>query len=66
MMNLAFGYAFKMPPASHLHSIKIKFQMDNVLNHDVQVLSSVGSTSASNGYNVLPGTNYFVTFSTEF
>jgi hypothetical protein len=40
--------------------------VDNLLNHQVEVLSSVGATPASNGYNVLPTTNYFITVSTEF
>jgi iron complex outermembrane receptor protein len=66
LMDLAVGYALKMPRGSFIHSFKIKLQMDNVLNHDVQILSSTGATPASNGYNVLPGTNYFLTFSTEF
>jgi len=66
MMDAAVGYAYKMPKFTHVHSMKIKLQVDNVLNHDVQVLNSVGSTAAANTYNVLPGMNYFVTFSTEF
>jgi len=66
MMDLAVGYALKMPKETHLHSVKLKLQVDNALNHDALVLGSVGSTPASNGYNVLPGINYFVTLSTEF
>jgi iron complex outermembrane recepter protein len=66
MTDLAFGYAYKLPPGSFVHSIKIKFQLDNALNRRVQVLSSVGATPASNTYNVLPTTNYFLTLSTEF
>jgi iron complex outermembrane receptor protein len=66
MVDLAFGYAYKLPPGSFVHSIKIKLQLDNALNRKVQVLSSVGSTSASNTFNVLPTTNYFLTLSTEF
>ena len=66
MMDLAVGYAMKMPKETHLHSVKIKLQVDNVLNHDANVLGSVGATPAANGYNVLPGLNYFVTLSTEF
>jgi iron complex outermembrane recepter protein len=66
MMDFAWGYAYKMPPGSFVHSIKIKLQVDNLLNHDVQVLNSVGATVAGNTYNVLPGINYFLTLSTEF
>ena len=66
MADFACGYALKMPQGCYLHSIKIKLQLDNVLNRKVQVLSSVGSTSAANTYNVLPTTNYFLTLSTEF
>jgi len=64
--DLAVGYALKMPQGSLVHSIKIKLQLDNLLNRQVQVLSAVGATSASNAYNVLPTTNYFLTLSTEF
>jgi hypothetical protein len=66
MNDVAGGYAFRMPKGSFVHSIKVKLQVDNVLNHKVQVLSSVGSTPASNSYNVLPTTNYFLTLSAEF
>jgi iron complex outermembrane receptor protein len=66
MMDLACGYAFKTPPGSFLRSFKIKFQLDNAIDRKVQVLSSVGATAASNGYNVLPTVNYFLTLSTEF
>lgn len=66
MMDLACGYAFKLPPGSFVHSVKIKLQLDNLLNRKVQVLSAVGSTPASNAYNVLPTTSYFLTISTEF
>jgi iron complex outermembrane receptor protein len=66
IVDLALGYAYKMPPGSFVHSIKVKLQVDNLLNHQVQVLSSVGATPAANGYNVLPTTNYFITVSTEF
>ena len=64
--DLAVGYALKTPRWSHVHSVKVKLQVDNLLNHDALVLSSVGATPASNGYNVLPGMNYFLTVSTEF
>jgi iron complex outermembrane receptor protein len=64
MMDVAFGWAIKMPPASHLHSVKVKVQLDNILSRQVQVLSSVAASG--NGYNVLPTFNYFVTLSTEF
>jgi iron complex outermembrane recepter protein len=66
IVDLALGYACKLPPGCFVHSIKIKLQLDNALNHKVQVLSSVGTTPAANGYNVLPTTNYFLTVSTEF
>jgi hypothetical protein len=55
-----------MPPGSFVHSIKIKLQLDNLLNRKVQILSAVGATPAANAYNVLPTTNYFLTLSTEF
>jgi len=66
LMDVAGGYAFMLPKGSFVHSIKVKLQVDNLLNRKVQVLSSVGSTPASNAFNVLPTTNYFLTVSAEF
>jgi len=66
MADLAVGYALKMPQGSFVHSVKIKLQLDNLLNRKVQVLSAVGATPATNAFNVLPTTNYFLTLSTEF
>jgi iron complex outermembrane receptor protein len=66
MMDLAGGYAFKMPAGCLLHSVKIKLQLDNLLNRKVQILSGTGATPASNAYNVLPTMSYFLTVSTEF
>ncbi|HEY5226983.1 MAG TPA: TonB-dependent receptor, partial [Opitutaceae bacterium] len=65
-MDIAVGYALKLPPSTHLHSVKLKLQLDNALDRQVEVLSSVGATPAANGYNVLPTVNYFLTLSTEF
>jgi len=64
MMDVAFGWAIRMPPATHLHSVKVKVQLDNLLSRQVQVLNSV--TASGNTFNVLPTFNYFVTLSTEF
>jgi outer membrane receptor protein involved in Fe transport len=64
MLDLSGGYALKMPQGSPIHSLKIKLQVDNALNRKVQDLSSV--KASGNAYNVLPTTNYFITFSTEF
>jgi iron complex outermembrane receptor protein len=66
MLDLAIGYAVKAPPGSFFRSFKVKLQVDNMLDHKVQVLSSTGAAPAANTYNVLPGTNYFLTLSTEF
>jgi len=66
MTDIAVGYAYKMPRWTHVHSVKIKLQLDNVLDKQVLILSSVGATPAANTYNVLPTTNYFITLSTEF
>jgi len=66
MMDLAVGYALKMPRGSFVHSVKIKLQFDNALNRKIQVLSSVGATPAANAFNVLPTDSYFLTISTEF
>lgn len=65
-MDLAGGYGWRLPPGWFAHTLKIKLQVDNALNRKVQALNSVGATSAANTFNVLPGLNYFVTFSAEF
>jgi iron complex outermembrane receptor protein len=66
MMDVACGYALRLPQGSFVHSVKIKLQVDNVLNRKVQVLSAVGATPAADAFNVLPTTNFFLTLSTEF
>jgi hypothetical protein len=70
LVDAAVGYALKMPRVTHIHSLKIKLQVDNVLNRKVQVLSAVAAQTASitsgNSYNVLPTRNWFLTFSAEF
>ncbi len=64
LVDFAIGYGFKLPQGSFIHSLKLKLQVDNVLNREVQVLSSVAA--AGNGYYVLPTRNWFLTLSTEF
>lgn len=66
MTDFAVGYAYKTPRWTHLHSVKLKLQLDNVLDRKVLLLSSVSANPAGNGYNVLPTRNYFITLSTEF
>ena len=70
LVDAAIGYAYKMPHASHIHSLKFKLEVDNVLDRKVQVLSAVAAQTASitsgNSYNVLPTRNWFLTVSTEF
>jgi iron complex outermembrane receptor protein len=66
LLDVAVGYALKLPPETHLHSVKLKLQLDNAFNRDVQVLNSVGATPAANTFNELPTVNYFLTLSTEF
>ena len=65
-MNVAVGYAYKLPKGSFLHSVKIKLEVDNILDREVQVLSSVGATAAADTFNVLPDRSYFLTLSSEF
>jgi len=70
ILDAAGGYAFKMPKGSFVHSVKIKLQVDNLLNRKEQVLSAVAAQTASitsgNSYNVLPTMNFFLTLSGEF
>jgi iron complex outermembrane receptor protein len=56
-----------------LKSVKVKLQVNNLLDRKVQVLDAIKRASSSayvpytdNYYNVLPGRNYSVTFSAEF
>jgi iron complex outermembrane recepter protein len=64
LLDVAGGYAFKMPKGSFIRTLKVKLQLDNMLNRKVQVLNSVAASG--NSYNVLPTDNYFITVSTEF
>jgi iron complex outermembrane receptor protein len=64
MVDLAVGYGWALPKGSFVHSLKIKLQVDNALDRKVQVLSAVAASG--NAFNVLPTTNWFLTFSAEF
>ncbi len=46
-------------------SVKVKLQVNNVLDRKVQVLNSINGSGVG-GYNVLPTRNYFLTLSGEF
>ncbi|HEY3754653.1 MAG TPA: TonB-dependent receptor [Opitutaceae bacterium] len=65
-VNFSGGYAWKLPSGGFLHSIKVKLEIDNLTDRKVQVLNSVGASAASDTFNVLPTTSYFITVSTEF
>ena len=63
--DLAFGYSQSLKHRNFIRSLKIKVQVDNLLNRQQQVVSSV-SAAAVRSFIVLPGRNYFFTFSGEF
>ena len=65
LADVAFGYSHRLEHSSLLRSYKIKFQVDNILNRDVQVTSSI-SAAGVNSYNVLPGINYYLTLTGDF
>lgn len=66
MMQIAGGYAYALPQGYWVHSIKLKLEVDNALNRDVQVYDSVGSSVAKDTFDVLPTRSYFATLSFEF
>jgi iron complex outermembrane receptor protein len=62
-VSLAGGYGFKLPKGSVIHSLKLKVQLDNLLDQKVQMLNSV--KASGNTFNVLPTNTFFITLSTE-
>ncbi len=65
LVDVAFGYSHKLARESFIRSLKIKLQIDNALDRQLQIISSISAKSV-NSYTVLPGRNYFFTFSGEF
>ena len=63
--DLAFGYSHRLAPQSFIRSLKIKVQVDNVLDRQQQVIGSI-SAAALPSFIVLPGRNYFFSVSGEF
>jgi iron complex outermembrane receptor protein len=64
MADAAIGYAHATNHFGAIRNYRIKLQVDNVLNRQVQVIDSLKSKVPF--YNVLPGINYYVTVATEF
>jgi hypothetical protein len=62
----SFPRTVALPEGCFVHSVKVKLQLDNVLDRKVQITSAVGATPASNAHNALPTMSYFRTVSTEF
>ncbi|MEI6464805.1 MAG: TonB-dependent receptor [Verrucomicrobiota bacterium] len=63
--DLAVGYSHRFTRGGFLRSLKIKVQIDNLLDRQQQVIGSISATAVPS-YIVLPGRNYFFTFSGEF
>lgn len=67
--DLALGYGRKLDHG-FLHSFKIRLQLGNLFNRQVQVLDGIDANPANaytkDKFNVLPGRNYFLTVSGEF
>ena len=63
--DLSFGYSHRVKNPGVIRSIKIKVQVDNLLDRQQQVIGSI-SAAALPSFVVLPGRNYFFTFSGEF
>jgi len=63
--DLAFGYSHKLARQSFIRSLKIKVQVDNLFDRQQQVIGSVSGAGVPS-FTVLPGRNYYITFSGEF
>lgn len=63
--DLSFGYSHRVKGQSFIRSLKIKVQVDNLFDRQQQVISSISATALPS-FIVLPGRNYFFTFSGEF
>lgn len=67
--DLSVGYGQKLT-GSFIRSFKVRFQIGNVFDSNVQVLEGIDSNPANayskDTFNVLPGRNYFLTLSAEF
>lgn len=63
--DLSFGYSHRVKGQSFIRSLKIKVQVDNLFDRQQQVISSISATAVPS-FIVLPGRNYFFTFSGEF
>ena len=64
LADAALGYAHSTTHLGPIRNYKIKLQVDNILNRQVNVIDSLKAGVPF--YNVLPGTNYYVTVATEF
>lgn len=64
LTDFAIGYGIKFPK-SFIKSVKIKLEINNILDRKVQVMDSYNSTG-SVLFDVLPTRNYFITVSGEF
>jgi len=65
LADVVVGYSHRLARGSFIRSLKIRLQVDNALDRQLQVLGSINATGVGS-YTVLPGRNYFVTFSGEF
>jgi iron complex outermembrane receptor protein len=64
LTDLAVGYGVKLGRRD-LRSFKVKFQVNNLFDREVQVLHSVNASGVGK-FNVLPTRNYFLTVASEF
>jgi len=65
LADLALGYSHKLARDSFVRSLKIKLQVDNAFDRQLQTIGSLSSKGVPS-FTVLPDRNYFVTFSGEF
>ncbi len=65
LADLAVGYSHKLRRDSFIRSVKIKLQVDNALDRQLQIISSL-SAKAVPSFTVIPNRNYFLTVSGEF
>lgn len=67
--DLAVGYGMKLS-GGFIRSFKVRLQIGNLFDQKTRILEGIDSLQANaysgDTFNVLPGRNYFLTFSAEF
>ncbi|HTB80930.1 MAG TPA: TonB-dependent receptor [Opitutaceae bacterium] len=66
LWDLALGYGWKLPAGSFIHSVKIRLQVNDLFNRQVQLLKAPKANPLNSTYSVLTPRDYFLTVSGQF